>query len=143
MLLSYVLLLLLAPLSVTAKLWGWPDSFTLHTVGSNEWGKWGIPTNPTICPGWDNWCSNQCVGVQRLDHRDWGPYPTTWQWAHIRKEGSAWVDFWRQGDSNTFNMYESNKDGRIQGQCQIVDFYKSWIPCGDRQLQIFLHCWQW
>lgn len=142
--LSSTFLLLLAPAAATAKLWGWPDSFTVSIEESeNAWAEY----DTRVCSGWGNWCGN-CDWVQDFQEsvHAFGLYktPTLWQWAHIKKENSAWIDFWRQGDSNSFNMYETNQDGTVHGQCQIVDFFTSEQDCGGgRKPLVLLNCWQW
>lgn len=138
--LSSSLALFLVPAVATAKLWGWPDSFTVTANLSND--NSGI----RVCPGWGTWCG-YCANVQDFQLSPGGPmafmYVGDWNWAHIKKENSAWVDFWRQGKSDTFNMYESNQDGTVHGQCQVVDFYRDAQKCGDRNAYVQLNCWQW
>lgn len=139
--LSSSLALFLVPAVATAKLWGWPDSFTVTA---------NLPTNEDnpmrVCPGWGTWCGD-CAHVQDFQLSPGGLMGFLnvkgWDWAHIKKENSAWVDFWRQGKSDTFNMYESNQDGTVHGQCQIVDFNRDEQRCGDRTALVLLHCWQW
>lgn len=133
--------LLFAPAAATAKLWGWPDSFTV-SAKVNSGGM-----NMQICSGWGNWCG-QCDNVNHIDdgHNQVASYlfPKNWHWLNLRKDNSAWVDFWRQGDSDTFNMYESNQDGSVHGQCQIVDFSQETQSCsGVWDTRVLLNCWQW
>lgn len=137
--------LLLAPAAATAKLWGWPDSFTVSAETVSEGMK--IYNNMQICSGWGNWCG-QCDNANHIDDGDngYGSYflPERWHWINLRKDNSAWVDFWRQGDSDTFNMYESNQDGTVHGQCQIVDFHGDSQTCSkSRSTRVLLNCWQW
>lgn len=136
------LVLSLIPASSTAKLWGWPDSFTVTFRAETP-----QDANLFVCPGWGSWCGD-CVQVQDFKITSAGGQvpimmPETWTWAHLQKDGSAWVDFWRQGKSDTFNMYETNKDGTVHGQCQLVDFHRDTQNCGDHHVMVFLNCWQW
>lgn len=139
------LALSLVPAAATAKLWGWPDSFSVSAdvFGDNI----SDPNWMRVCSGWGNWCHDDCQSIQHFDHRlaVGGSYlhPEVWTWAQIQKENSAWVDFWRQGNSDTFNMYESNKDGTVHGQCQIVHFHEEPQHCLGRKVMVLLNCWQW
>lgn len=126
------LVLLTGGLVAQAKLSGWPDDFALSLDSSRY-------NNPRwlISDGWGNRC-DKSKSVE-LDHfsLDLITHPGGWDWVNMRKPYSAWVDVWR-AEGDTFNMYEQNGDGTIQGQCQVAE--------GDRcpwNGGPMLHCWQW
>lgn len=135
-------LVVLASTAASAKLWGWPDTFTISYDDYNR-------NKMRACDGWGNWCDDgACKPMQHFDcapnsehalHR----LPQYWSWGTFRKEGSAWLDVWRQGDSHTFNMYESNQNGTVHGQCQAVDFALDIHECGHKKTNVILNCWQW
>lgn len=132
---------LLAP-SAHAWLWGWPKEWTVSMVD----------TGYAACEGTGNYCPtatgwNKC---QRLEQfRGDQVKKNTWfwsysfNWGHMRKSNSAWVDIWKSSDGK-YNMYETNKDGRVHGQCEVVRRGGD-CPNGDNShlAMIVLHCWQW
>lgn len=134
--------LLASALTAQAKLSGWPHDFAVVEVANLGTDSFSA----VICKGWGTWCDkSQCTPLESFDHtpRDasWA-WASTWKWYNLRKPQSAWVDIWHiNGD--TFNMYEQNGDGSVQGQCQVAQEYTHSERCGVLDMRPLLHCWQW
>lgn len=121
--------------SVNAKLWGWPNDFALVR---------GSDLVLRECDGWGDFCDeSKYHDFQETNFKpDYSSFDLTRSdWIHFRKDGSAWIDIWHE-NGDTFNMFESNQDGTVQGQCQV--HHGGYVDCGGgRQVRPLLHCWQW
>lgn len=141
-----LLSLLILPLSASAKLWGWPDEFSVHKMELKQnWPPGSHGEAFYMCPGWDNWCKGVEGGCEEMQH-----FKPSGRLAsgsiYMQKANAAWMDLWRVGDTTTYDMYEQNGDGAVHGQCQLTNraphdcdntFFTSSI------VQVYLHCWQW
>lgn len=143
--LSKLSILLVTPFLADAKLWGWPDEFTISSYGRlYAYPKWGGSNAYYMCNGIGNYCNlDQC---EKMQHFDWsGRFPT--KHVYLQKGTAAWMDLWRvDGTQTTYNMYEQSGDGTIHGQCQTLQ--RKDITCeyngftSDKAMP-YLHCQQW
>lgn len=148
MLVSNVILLL-TPTLAAAKLWGWPDDFSIHVhSGKQNWPMKASSLNTAdsfwMCPGFGDWCEKlESLQCQQLQHYksnqgwDWGSF------IYLQKDGAAWLNLWKDGDH--YNVYEQDGDGQIHGQCKAEGNHFAcdggvnftwWVT-------LRLHCWQW
>lgn len=130
---------LLAP-TAHAWLWGWPKEWTISQTSK---GYVACEGSGNYCPtatGWD-----KCRVLQEFR----GDRDGSWFWNHdfnwgtMRKKNSAWIDLWK-ADGGKWNLFESNKDGHVHGQCEAIRRGGD-CPNGDNAhlSVVALHCWQW
>lgn len=129
--------------SASARLNGWQNDWALVRDGidGNPYAVW------KVCDGWGEFCDDS--RCQYLEHFQSTPdgleasFSMNWLRVSMRKGGAAWVDAYRLNDgSDTFEIFETNGDGKPQGQCQLD--YGSSVDCKDGRKSLpKLHCWQW
>lgn len=131
---------LLAP--AQAWLWGWPKEWTVSLAGGGYVVCEGTGNYCPTATGWDKCDRVEEFRSDQANHNSWF-WAHDFGWAHMRKPNAAWVDIWR-GDDGKYNMYESNKDGHVHGQCEPVRSGGD-CPGADRKhlSMIAMHCWQW
>lgn len=135
----FTFILLAVP--IHARLWGWPDDFSVsfHYRGrvTETIPQYGVQ----VCSGWGNWCDpTQCQWAQQLRTNGNNPKDIwRWRWMQVRKQDAAWIDLWRSS-GDTFNLFETGR-AEQQGQCQLAGEQR--VNCGDDHYIALVHCWQW
>lgn len=143
--LPQTVVLLLSPALASAKLWGWPDDFSIdERQGQSHYPpSEASPNFGYMCEGFGDWCNwDKCRQMQAFQisgNRLGGNY------MFLQMENAAWVDLWKVGDSETYNMYEQSGDGTVHGQCEIAE---NFVGCKEGWnytvwVYVRLHCWQW
>lgn len=153
--LSTTTLLFLVPTLASAKLWGWPDEFTIH----RSWGKQSNnPISRTMaCQSWYNFCNENsavCTDLQLYNGN--GGQPRDSSYVEVRMENAAWMDLWRAGNTGKYDIFEHNGDGSIAGYCTLENKYIRPANCNTEQGyccnedwwiwhsgQVDFHCWQY